>query len=272
MARLGKIARVAGAGVMVWLGVLLIAGFAGRGCVRQAVRERLATTLNGTAEVGAVSLALIRGRGELRNVTVVRDTGGDLRLHIDQADFEIAPLGFGLFTRHVRRICIRGVTLEMSGRAALKVHPRPIEADEFELFDAKLKVFASAWMPGVGNLEVTVHHAKAGPVILATSLSWLFKLREFDASIEVARMAVTLRLRDGKLYAAGSVFGSTPVELPFGLNAAAAGDEISAIVEFAKKLGKEVLMRKAKDLFTSPFAVPTQPVAPMPAPAAPVAP
>ena len=111
-------------------------------------------------------------------------------------------------------------------------------------------------------MQVTVHHAKAGPVTLATSLSWLFKLREFDASIEVASVAVTLRLRDGKLYAAGSVFGSTPIELPFGLNAAAAGDEVNAVMDFAKKLGKEVLLRKAKDLFKSPFTVPSQPATP----------
>lgn len=262
MARLGKIARVAGVGFVLWFAFLFIAGFAGRGCVRRAVQERLATTLRGNVEVGSVSLSLIRGQAELRDLTVVRDTGGDLRLHVAQADFAIAPLGVGLFTRHVRRILIRGVTLEMSGRAALKVHPRPIETDEFELFDAKMTVVASALLPGVGNVQVTVHHAKAGPVTLATSLSWLFKLREFDASIEVASVAVTLRLRDGKLYAAGSVFGSTPIELPFGLNAAAAGDEVNAVMDFAKKLGKEVLLRKAKDLFKSPFTVPSQPAAP----------
>ncbi len=269
MARLGKIARVAGVGLVLWFAVLFVAGFAARGCVRQAVRERLATTLRGNAEVGSISLSLIRGQAELRDVTVVRDTGGDLRLHVAQANFEIAPLGFGLFTRHVRRILIRGVTLEMSGRAALKVHPRPIATDEFELFDAKMTVSALALMPGLGKVEVTVRHAKAGPVTLATSLSWLFKLHEFDATIEVASVAVTLRLRDGKLYAAGSVFGSTPVELPFGLNAATAADEVGAVMEFAKKLGKEVLLRKAKDLFKSPFTVPSPAAAPIPSPAAP---
>ena len=263
MARLGKIARIAGVGLVLWFAVLFIAGFAGRGCVRQAVRERLATTLGGRADVGAVSLSLIRGHAELRDVNVVRDAGGDLRLRVAQADFDIAPGGFGLFTRHVRRIVIRGVTLEMSGRAALKVHPRPIATDEFELFDAKMTVVTSALLPGVGNVQVTVHHAKAGPVTLATSLSWLFKLRELDASIEVASVAVTLRLRGGKLYAAGSVFGSTPIELPFGLNTAAVGDEVNAVMDFAKKLGKEVLLRKAKDLFTSPYSAPS-PRAPAP--------
>ncbi|MBP9089356.1 MAG: hypothetical protein KBG15_24755 [Kofleriaceae bacterium] len=272
MARLGKIARVAGVGVALWVVALFIAGFAARGCVRQAVRERLATTLGGRAEVGSISLSLLRGHAELRDVTVVRATGGDLRLRVAQANFDIAPLGFGLFTRHVRRILIRGVTLELSGRAALKVHPRPIATDEFELFDAKMTVVASALLPGVGNVQVMVHHAKAGPVTLATSLSWLFKLRELDASIEVASVTVTLRLRDGKLYAAGSVFGSVPIELPFGLNAAAAGDEVTAVMEFFKNLGKEVLLRKAKDLFKSPFTAPSPPAAPVPSPGMPAAP
>jgi hypothetical protein len=271
MARLGKVLRGVAIAAASWLLILFIAGFAARGCVRNSVQERLSTTLGGRADVGKVSLGLIAGHVELRDVDVVRDTGGDLKLHVSQVQFSMAPLGLGLFSRHVRRMEIRGVTLDMSGRAALHVHPRPIETDDFELHDAKLTLVPSNWAPGpnteraserwlagVVKIEVTVNHAQAGPVVLATSLSWIFKLKAFDASIDVAGVAVSLRFRDGKFYAAGSVFGSAPVELPFGLNAVAAGEEVQALMEFGKKLGKEVLLRKAKDLL-APLTAPTPP-------------
>lgn len=264
MARLGKVLRGIAIAAAVWLLTLFIAGFAARGCVRSSVQERLSTTLGGRADVGKVSLGLIAGNVELRDVDVVRDTGGDLKLHVSQVQFSMAPLGFGLFSRHVRRMEIRGVTLDMSGRAALHMHPRPIATDDFELYDAKLTLVPTNWAPGLGKIEVTVKHAQAGPVVLATSLSWIFRLKAFDASIDVAGVAVSLRFRDGKFYAAGSVFGSAPVELPFGLNAAAAGEEVQALLEFGKKLGKEVLLRKAKDLL-APLTTPA-PLTPAPAP------
>ena len=92
----------------------------------------------------------------------------------------------------------------------------------------------------------------AGPTTFKTPLSWLFTMRELDATLALpAGISLELRYADGVLRARGGIFGSTPVELPVTLPVAEAADdaqaEIATLVTFGKDLARQLVERRASD-------------------------
>src|SRR5690606_19552738 len=94
-----------------WLGVILagiVAGYAVLlvvlgavldGVVAERVRARMAAALDAEVTIGGVEVSLLGGFVELRDVRVVRASGGHLELGIEEIGVRVAPLGWAVIRR-----------------------------------------------------------------------------------------------------------------------------------------------------------------------------
>jgi hypothetical protein len=238
-----------------WLVALVVGGVAARGRVVNAVTTRLSETLGAPATVGGSELGLVRGRLAIDDLALRRDDLGHLALTIPEVRAELAPLGLALLDREVRTLSIRGLRLEISTAAVFHVRPPrrpPVRARAVEIDDATLVFEASAFVPGLGRIEIHVDHARAGATTLRTPLSWLLTLEELRARVALpGGVTVALHLHDGRLAVAGSLFGGAPVELPIELPVVRAGadarEEIGLLVGLGKDLATRVVEQRAAD-------------------------
>ena len=242
-------ALIATASVIVgWAVILIVLDAALAGTELRHIEERVGESLQATAQVGDSDLALGRGRLLLERLSVRRDdVVGHLALDVAQVRCELAPIGLALVDHDCRELAIRGMRLEVSSAALFKLqHParRPIRASNVIIDDAELAFAPSALVPNIGRVAITIEHAEAGPTVFRTPLSWLFGLTELRARIALpAGITMHLRYADGKLSAAGSLFGSAPVEVPFALPIAEAAHDAREELLLLGKAGEDVAER-----------------------------
>jgi hypothetical protein len=246
--------------VATWMGVLLVLDVVFGARQNRSVIDHMTESLGGTTNVGDTDLALVRGRLRIEQLAVRRDDViGHLALDVEDLRCELGPLGWALVDRDCRELAIRGIHLELSSAALFKLpHParRPIHAHHVMIDDARLEAAPSAFVPSLGRIAIDIEHAEAGDTVFVTPLSWIFSLTELRAKIDLpAGVSLTLAYRDGKLGAASSLFGSTPVELPLQLPILAvertAHDEIVALVGLFTGLAEQLVAKRAEDWLRS---------------------
>jgi len=204
----------------VYLVVLAALGWVLEDHVAGKVEQRMAEALDAEVEVGAVSLGLIGGHIEVRDVRIERRHLGHLDLTIDQVNIDTAPLGWVAVDRAPDFVELSGVTMSMSGAGALKLPKRPKRAPlhigGMRLRDVEVSATAIQSIPGLASFTLTVAEARTGPVTLSSAIDWVFALEHLDASTKLpAGITASVQYTPGELALAGSIFGSRPIRLPF---------------------------------------------------------
>lgn len=239
-----KVAIGLGGTLAVWLAALALFGWLGAGCQKRRVEARLAARMQATVAIGDLELGLVRGRVGLDDLMIEREAG--LRLAIDRIDADILPLGLALFRRGAGDVVVRGVDIELSSLAALdsrRGRGPPFHFDSMRIDDADLALSAIRFLP-----DVTVHLERAvcGATTLRTPMSWLFALRELDATVALPGGATArLEYADGVIRLSGTLIGDEPIELPFVIPVLEPSREIEQLAEMgvalAKELGRQLL-------------------------------
>src|SRR5262245_3121572 len=225
-----RVALATGGIVAGWLVACVVLDLALAGHEQRGVEHRVGESLQATATVGDTDLALLRGRLTLDHLAVRRDDPvGHLAIDVAEVRCELAPLGLALVDRDCRELAVSGVRLEVSTVALFKIkNPKrkPIHAGHVVIDDAVLAFSPSAFLPSLGKVAIVIEHAEAGPTTFRTPLSWILSLSQLRAKIDMpAGITLYLTYHDGVFGAAGSLFGSTPVELPIQLPVAAAAND-----------------------------------------------
>ena len=246
--------------VIGWFVLLVVLDLAVAGRQAAQVGERVGESLQATATVTETDLALVRGRLTLGALAVRRDDViGHLAIDVAEVRCELAPLGFALVDRDCRELAVRGVRFEVSTAALFKVkNPKhaPIRASRVVIDDAVLAFSPSAFLPSLGKIAIKIEHAEAGPTVFRTPLSWIFAIDELRARVDMpAGITLHLVYKAGVLSAAGSLFGSTPVQLPVQLPVASAAhdahEEIEALVKLGTDLAEQLVAKRAEDWLRS---------------------
>jgi hypothetical protein len=236
---------VASVVVVGWLALLLVLDGVLAGRQQRGVETRVGESLQGVATVADTDLALVRGRLTLDHLSVHRDDPvGHLAIDVAGVRCELPPLGVALVDHSCRELAISGVRLEVSTVALFKIkNPkrRPIHAGRVVIDDAVLVFSPSAFLPSLGQISIAIDHAEAGPTTFRTPLSWMLSLEQLRAHIDMpAGITLVLTYHDGVFGAAGSLFGSTPVELPIQLPVASLANDAHEEIEMLVKLGRDI--------------------------------
>ncbi len=255
-----RIAKVLAVLIAAWIALLFVLGFVLAARTGYRVTARLGESLQGSATMGTSSLGLVRGNLDLERLSVRRDDAiGTLALDVGEVHCDLPPLGLALIDRTCGVLEVEDVRLEVSTTALFQLHKpkrQPVVAERVVIDDAELVFSPSAFVPGFGRVQIKIEHAEAGHTAFKTPLSWLFALDNLRAVFELPA-GITLRLTyaDGKLGAAGSLFGSKPVELPVKLPVLDGSDdarsETEKLVKLAKDLAEELVARRAEDWLKS---------------------
>ena len=224
------------------------------------ITERLGESLQATCTIGAIDLALVRGRLELEHLALHRDdVVGHLAIDVAEVRCELRPLGLALVDRGCRELAVRGTRMEVSAAALFQIkNPKrpPIHADRVVIDDAVLAFSPSAIVPSLGEIRIAIDHAESGPTSFRTPMSWIFSLDELRAHIDLpAGIALHLAYHDGVLSAAGSLFGATPVEVPIQLPVVDAvrdaHEEIALLFKLGKDIAERLVAKRAEDWLRS---------------------
>ncbi|HEY1812413.1 MAG TPA: hypothetical protein VGG74_08720 [Kofleriaceae bacterium] len=224
---------------------------------RQAARiaSRVGESLQASASVGDVDLALVRGRLSIVGLAVHRDDAvGHLALDVPDVTCELPPLGGGLFDRDCGELAVRGVRLDVSSLAMFHPpHPqrRPIRAGRVSIVDSVLAFWPSAFLPELGKIEIRIDRADAGATILRTPLSWICTMTELDATLALpAGLAVHLSYAKGTLSASGSLLGASPVDVPLELPQCSDDprEQSRALIALGEQVAERLVMKRAADL------------------------
>ncbi len=256
-----KRAAIIAAGVLVgWLVVLLVLGVALGGWQERKTKQRIAESLQATVELDDSDLALIRGRWSFDKLSIRHDdVVGHLAIDVGGVRCELAPLGWALVDRDCSELAVTGVRMEVSSTALFKTKrptQKPVHADRVVIDDATLAFTPSAVVPTLGRIEISIEHAEAGATVMRTPLSWLFSLEVLRAKLDLpANVTLFIGYQHGVLTASGSLFGSTPVELPVQLPLAStaqdAHDEMQQLVTLGKDLAQRLVAKRAEDWIES---------------------
>ena len=212
-----------------YVALLAILGFALQGCVSDMAAERLAESLDADVVVGDASVSVLRGKISLSDVEVTREEGGHLDLRIEHIAADIAPMGWSVIDRDPRGVTVRGVDLSISARGAMAIPKRPkrkpLRIGGMRIERVRLVAMPTALLPQMGRVELTVEEVDTGPVVLESSIDWIFALREFEAQAKVSESVdVGIEYGDGRLGVRGGVFGSDMVTVPFTMPVPQSGD------------------------------------------------
>lgn len=260
-----RLAVLAGALVALWLITVIGLGFALEGRTRRGVADRLAESLQADAAIADGDLALMTGALDLSDLTVRRDDViGKLSLHVSHIQCALPPLGAALFDRECRDLIVRGTQLDVSAIALFRLHrPKrpPLHVRHVVIDDAALALAATTLTPELGRVAIHIDHAEAGDTVFKTPLSFLFSLRSLHARIDLpGGGALDIAYDAGALHLAGSLFGSTPIDLPITLPVADAADDASAeiarLVAFGRALGERLVAQRATDWLKSKLPLP----------------
>lgn len=254
-----RLGLIAGGVLVVWIVLLLVVGAIFGERKAEAIAGRIGEALQATATVKDHDLALIRGRLSLEHLQVSRDDlVGKLTLDVGAIRCELAPFGVALFDGSCRELAVSNGRLELStfGLFHLRNPKRPpIRARSVTIENFVLVFSPAAVSPSLGRITVKIERATAGTTVMQTPLSWIFHLETLKASLELPVGVVELDYRNGMLTAAGGIFGSKPVKLPFQIPVAGVAGGSTAELERLKKLGKELaeklVEQKARDWFGS---------------------
>lgn len=260
-----KLLRIAAVVLAAYLAALIVLGFALAGRTTDRVAGRFAESLQATVTIGDSSLSLVRGGFTFEGLRVRRhDAIGELALDVGAVDCDLLPLGLAFVDRSCGDLAVRDVRLEISTLALFRVprpKRRPFTAERILIERADLAFAPSTFFPGLGQIRIHIEHAEAGPTTFKTPLSWLFAVEALRATIHLPA-GITLRLAyaGGRLAAAGSLFGSTPVEVPVRLPARDEADdaraELAKLVAFAKDVAERLVAQKAEDWLRQRLPVP----------------
>lgn len=254
--RLPRTVGYALAALAVVLAALVGTGMALEGGTRRGVAARIAESLQADAVIERGSLALVRGGLDLEALAVHRDDAvGHLAVTVDELYCDLPPLGLALVDRDCRELAIAGARFEVSSAALFKLRPPrrpPLHAGRVVIDDARLVFAPSALVPDVGRVAIAVAHAEVGDTRFKTPLSWLFALRELDATIELpAGLTLAVRYDHGLLRVSGALLGATPVTVPVALPAAQPGDdartEIARLAAFGQEVAQRLVVQRAAD-------------------------
>jgi hypothetical protein len=246
--RLPRTIGYAAAALGLGLGALVVTGMALEGRTRRGIAARIGESLHADAAIERGSLALVRGRLDLEALAVHRDDAvGQLAITVDELRCELPPLGLALVDGDCRELAISGARFEASSAALFKLPPPrrpPLHAGRVVIDDARLVFAPSALVLGAGRVAITIARAEVGDTRFKTPLSWLFALRELDATIELpAGLTLELGYDHGVLRVSGALFGATPVTVPVALPAADPGDDARAEIARLGAFGKDVAQR-----------------------------
>lgn len=253
---LKRVALVTAGVVVAWLVTLAILGAVLGDRQARGTAQRLGESLQAEATIGSSELALVRGWLELEQISIKRDDSvGHLSLDVREVRCDLAPLGWALVDSSCSELRVAGTRLEVSTAALFQIKtPKrpPIRAHHVVIDDAVLVFAPSAFVPSLGRVEISIEHAEAGDTLFRTPLSWLLSLEELRAKVDLpAGVTVRLAYKDGMLSVAGSVFGATPVELPFALPVASAAhdahEEIALLVAAGKDVAERIVAKRATD-------------------------
>jgi hypothetical protein len=251
-----RAAIISAAALIGWLLLLLVLGFALGARQERITKERLAESLQAQVTLGDSDLALIRGRWGLEQLSLRRDDViGKLSLDVVHVRCELGPLGWALVNRDCGELVVKGVRLEVSSTALFKgkrPKRKPVRADRIVIDDAVLVLAPSAFAPSMGAIEIAIEHAESGPTVMRSPLSWLLTLEVLRARLALpAGITVHLSYRGGVLTAAGSLFGSEPVDLPVQLPVAStakdAHEETQALVALGRDIAQRLVAKRAQD-------------------------
>jgi hypothetical protein len=235
------------------LGALGVTGTALEGRTGRGITERIAESLQADATIERGDLALVRGRLDLAGLAVHRDDAvGHLAITVADLRCDLPPLGLALVDGDCRELAITGARFEVSSAALLRLRPPrrpPLHAGRVVIDDARLVFAPSAVLSDVGRVAIGIAHAEVGDTRFKTPLSWLFALRELDATIELpAGIGLALRYDHGLLRVSGALLGATPVTVPVALPAAQPGDdartEIARLAAFGKEVAERLVVRR----------------------------
>jgi hypothetical protein len=254
---LRRVLVIGGGLLAVWLVLLVVLGIALGSRQERHTRERLAESMQAQVSIGAVDLALVRGRLSIATLAIKRDDLiGHMTIDVERVRCELAPLGLALLDRDCRDLVIHGLHLEVSTAALFKMQrpprSRPVRADRVVIENATLVFSPSAFIPNLGRIEIAIEHAEAGPTVMRTPLSWLFSLVELRARFDLpAGISVRLGYKNGLMTATGSVFGSGPIDLPLQIPVATsakdAHDEMLLLVQLGKQIAERLVAKRAED-------------------------
>jgi hypothetical protein len=241
--------------IAAWLIALVIIGVVYGGRAGDRVSSRIADSLVADVSLEGSNLALVRGHLVLDGMKVRKEDLGHLAIDVDTIRCELPPLGVALVDHECRDLVVQGVRLDVSAAAVFKlVRPKrePLRVQHVEITNAVLTFAPSAFIPSLGRIAIRIDHATAGATTFKTPLSWLFSLTALDATIELpAGITVRLGYKDGMLTAAGGIFGTTPVSLPFAIpvpdSADDAVEEIKKLVALGRDLAEQLVARRAED-------------------------
>jgi hypothetical protein len=237
----------------VWCVALVIAGYAAAGCQKRRVEQRIARAFEAKVGFGDADLSLLRGRFGGDDLTIAKDTPiGTLRVHVGRLEAELAPLGLALVDGGMRALRLSDVNLEATTLELLRATRRggkPFAVDELELTNVRLVTMPTTLVPGLGKLELTIQHARAGPTVLRTPLSWVFSLRELVARVDVeGGVSVRVEYRGGVLRASGGVLGSTWVDVPFAIPVLDPAREMEQLAALGVDLAAKMTLRQAESI------------------------
>jgi hypothetical protein len=234
-----------------YLLVLLLLGWVLGGCVKDRVQERLAASLDAEVDIGDVSVGLIRGTIEIRDLHIHRERGGDLDIRIDAVDADVAALGWVLFDRDPDRVEVRGVTMVVSGRGALAMRDpdlEPMHIGELVVEDARISLSPTLLLPTLGKVDIVVDRARTGGFTMHSGVSWVFALRELAARAELpGGLSGTVSYANSRL-AVGTGLGPAALEVAFEMPRPDPEQlEIAQLGELARALGRALLEGAARD-------------------------
>jgi hypothetical protein len=243
-----------------WLLLLFLLGFALGSRQERKTTERLAESQQAIVTIESSDLALIRGRWAMQGLALRHDSAiGKLSIDVAGVRCELGPLGWALVDRSCSELAVSGVRMEVSSTQVFK-QKRPkrkaMRADHVVIDDAVLVFAPGALSPATGRIEIAIEHAESGPTLFRTPLSWLLTLEELRATVSLpANITVALGYANGVMTAASSLFGSTPVEMPLQLPAAATArdgrEEMQQLLELGKDIGRRLVARRATDWLQS---------------------
>jgi len=239
--------------------VLVIVGWIAAGIVADKIQARLAGSLDAEVKVGDAEVGLISGTVRVNDLHLERNKIDTLELDISGLEVDIAPMGWVLVDRDLRRVKVRDGRLTISGAGALVLPPRPkqppVRVGALEIENGVIELMATGYWPGLARMVITIEHARAGATTLRTGLSWLFTLESLVARVDLpANITVRIAFEDGALSASGGFFGQTPVTIPFQLPKLDDRDEVEQLVALGKQLGKQLAIERAKRWLGSQLA------------------
>lgn len=255
--------RLALGGLIViagWLAALWIIGVVVGARRSSTTAARIGESLQATATVGELDVALVRGNFSIERLVVHRDDlVGHLALEVAEIDCSLAPLGWALIDRGCHELALRGVRLEISSTALLEIQHRSLallHADHFAIDDAELAFSPSAILPDLGRIAIRIDHAEAGATRFITPLSWIFALETLHAHVELpAHLTIELTYDHGVLGAVSALLGAASVRLPLQLPVTAlstdAHAQVQALVKLATDLAEQLVAKRAEDWLRS---------------------